>query len=291
MSSHACGEPSCDGSCSPAPAPGQRWSTTYARDNTTYDVVGWNDDALVFICRPVDGFMAQYGDQMVSRGTFAYLNYLGPTPGYVPSPATPTPAAAPPTVAGVGPPAGYVPCERDCGRHTYVGGGERPVCWTCHLEERPQCRTAAAVLVAAHPDWTPPAAPPTREQILAEELRAKAKLPKCLGPHICNWGHAEDCPLYTPGQKPTEAQERQIATIVRVRAHQLAEGGPSATREAPGKAAPPPFVPSVDEWDLLPDADAAPVRYRRPAPCTCCGGVEYGSRVCPLCGVDADVRR
>ncbi len=245
----------------PAPAPGQRWRDTWGH----YEYVD-----VIRACG-AHGFDIEPGGAIARCAFTDRLVYLAPTPGYVPSPATPTPAAAPPTVAGVGgPPKGYAVCTtQGCATWTY--GGD---CWACYLARAPEARENVARLMAKWPDWTPTAAPLTREQILAEELRAN-------GPLADTWAAYDSGPTV---QASPEALEAQIEVIKRVRAHQLAEGGPSATAKAPGKAAPPPFVPSVDEWDLLPDADAAPVRYRRPAPCTCCGGVEYGSRVCPLCG-------
>jgi hypothetical protein len=85
-----------------------------------------------------------------------------------------------------------------------------------------------------------PAAPPTREQIVAEE---RAKLPK-----QTSW---------RPGMPTT------IAEIQRIRAHALAEGGDSAVAKAPGRTIPKPWVPSVDDFDLLPDAEPHSSRYRR----------------------------
>lgn len=167
-----------------------------------------------------------------------------------------TPAPLPSSTVGA--PEGYVPCPKACGRWT---SGSMP-CWTCLAGGDPSLgEERRGHYRGFDPDWTPPtAAPPTREQILAEEL---AKPTMCLGSRICNWGHAEDCPLWTPGQKPTEAQERQIATVLRVRAHQLAEGGDSAVAKAPGRTPPKPWVSSVDPDHWIPDADGHSSRYRR----------------------------
>ncbi len=230
----------------PAPVPGQRWlDGSDGGRNGNYDIIGRDGDGLFAVRYERSGNVYRN----VGLGTFTKVSYLGPTPGYVPSPATPTPAAAPPTVAGVGgPPKGYVQCPENCGRYT-AAARLLGSCWHCWGV--PQSETYKKAL-ASSPDWTPPAAPPTREQILVEELR---------GVGTDAPGTVRDSRMVAP--KTAEETARELATIQRVRAHQLAEGGPSATAKAPGKAAPPPFIPSVDEWDLLADADAAPVRYRR----------------------------
>ncbi len=151
-----------------------------------------------------------------SPAWFVGAEYLGPTP------------AAPLPSSTVGAPEGYVPCPKDCGRWTSSGSGP---CFSCH-------GVANGGYGMTHPDWTPPtAAPPTREQILAEE-RAK---PAAIYPHM------------QPVLKTPEEKASELATVARVRAHQLAEGGDSAVAKAPGRTRDT-FSDLADEWDLLPEA-------------------------------------
>ncbi len=249
------------------PEVGQRWTDGFSH----YDVLRADDKWLRV--RTDRG-----GETSWLVALCIHDTYIGPTPSTIPGPTAALPSSM---VAGPGAP-DRSGCKSWCGLPTIS-----ELVPTC-IPTRPGPQEGTDRFTDRHPPandemrsyctasclerrapLAPTAAPPTREQILAEELAARAPTPpvptECYGKPICNWGHDPSCPAY-PRDRPRKTPEEtaaELAIIQRIRVHALAEGGDSATRAAPGRTPPKPWVPSVDDFDLLPDAEPHSSRYRR----------------------------
>ncbi len=252
----------------PAPAPGQRWRldcgcvVDLGSDKSRYGCV-------LLLEREVKcGLATTHFGWVDAPDWFLGAVYVGPTPGYVPSPATPTPAAAPPTVAGVG---GPRVCADWCGLPTIddrvptcVPGRSGPQEGVDRFTDRrsgldytrswcsSHCRDARVVPGAS-------AAPPTREQILAEELRGKAatvKQPLTVDPGV------SERTTFTAMAGPNVWEEAHVDRLLTSEQWSSRVSMGLAMR-AEARKQRDTFADLQDDFDNLPDADAAPVRYRR----------------------------
>jgi hypothetical protein len=111
------------------------------------------------------------------------------------------------TIETEGPPAGYEPCKRGCGRWSQSSGAGETLCWVCYFKGDV---AEADAMVARNPrwaDWTPPG----RQAVESPEVRCQSEID---GVHttcdeLVTDGVCERCD--PPRAKPAEAPECDIA--------------------------------------------------------------------------------
>lgn len=230
----------------PAPAPGQRWKSRASQ--LAYSTEDREPDGRLAARFP-DGSVGFYRDAEISRDI-----YLGPSP----SPATPAAPADLPRhgAAGVSPPAGYVACRKKCGRWTYAWPNLDTTCWECHFARFPSARSYPdlARKLAEHPDWAPDSRLPVAEARGADDTRKATPSPEPMTA-VREARRPEPGLRAQPGEGdevvPPSASPANVGMRINDFSREVSWKLEARARERAYRERP--FVPSVDEWDLLPD--------------------------------------